>query len=129
MLKFASVLAIAAVSATAFASVAEAGGMKAPRHGRPSMTPTPIIIKVIEAPKPTYQTNDALNLINQTSFGGKGKCGSCGGSEQAAQIGNTQANVGGGNQANTAVNAIHQLSVGGKASQSAVINNAQVNTK
>jgi hypothetical protein len=113
MLKITSVLAIAAVSATTFASTAEAGEWRY-GHGY----------------KPAVQSNSATNVINQGQFGGGYYCGTCGNSgSQNAVINNTQANQASGkaHQSNSATNVINQVSVGG-GSQSAGINNTQVNT-
>jgi hypothetical protein len=113
MLKIASVLAIAAVSATAFAATAEAGEW---RYGY--------------GYQPTTQSNSATNVVNQGQFGGGYYCGTCGSSgSQSGVINNTQVNqaLGQANQSNSATNVIDQVQSGG-GSQSGVINNTQVNT-
>jgi hypothetical protein len=111
MLKIASVLAIAAVSATAFASTAEAGDWGYYPEGGYGY-------------KPTVQSNSATNVVNQGQFGGGFNPGT-----QAAEIVNTQVNqaLGKARQSNSATNVINQAN-GGDGSQSAGISNTQVNT-
>jgi hypothetical protein len=111
MLKIASVLAIAAVSATALAPTAEAGGWgcQPPTH---------------HAPMPAAQSNSATNVLNQGQLGGGYYPGS-----QVGGINNTQVNqaLGKAHQSNSATNVVNQHQSGG-GSQSGGISNTQANT-
>jgi hypothetical protein len=116
MLKITSVLAIAAVSATAFAPTAEAGdwGCQKDYYTPPTY----------HVPMPTTQSNSATNVLNQGQFGGGYYPGS-----QVGGINNTQVNqaLGTANQSNSATNVVNQHQSGG-GSQSGGISNTQVNT-
>jgi hypothetical protein len=115
MLKIASVLAIAAVSATALAPTAEAGGWGCQKD---------CYVPTHHAPMPAAQSNSATNVLNQGQLGGGYYPGS-----QVGGINNTQVNqaLGKANQSNSATNVVNQHQSGG-GSQSGGISNTQVNT-